>query len=53
MIAVVGFSGLDWGSQAVKQLVDINPTVTHDAESLCLGAVTESLFLLWRLVNQI
>ena len=53
IVIVVGFKGVDWSSGSVKQLVDINPTVMHDAESLCLGAVADSLFLLWQLVNQI
>jgi hypothetical protein len=52
IVVMVGFSGVDWGSDKVKQLVGV-PTVTHDAESLCLGNVKDTLFLLWRLVNQI
>ena len=53
VVLILGFKGVDWSAGSVKQLVDINPTVQHDAESLCLGDVQASLFLLYRLIAQI
>ena len=53
VVLILGFKGVDWSAGSVKQLVDINPTVQHEAESLCLGDVQASLFLLYRLIAQI
>ena len=53
VVVVVGFEGVDWSDDAVKQLVNMNPSVKHGASSLLLGDVQASLFLLWRLVGQI
>ena len=52
VVLVVGFEGVDWSDDSVKQLVNVNPSVKHDAASLLLGDVRASLFLLWRLVDQ-
>jgi hypothetical protein len=53
VVVVIGFDGVDWGEESVRRLVNINPSVKHDATSLLLGDVQASLFLLWRLVDQI
>lgn len=53
VVVVVGFEGVDWGDDSMKQLVNINPSVKHGATSLLMGDVQASLFLLWRLVDQI
>ena len=52
-VVVVGFEGVDFSEDSVKQLVNVNPSVKHDAETLLLGDVQASLFLLWRLIDQI
>ena len=53
VVLILGFKGVDWSAGSVKQLVDINPTVQHEAESLCLGDVQASLFLLYRLLVEV
>lgn len=53
VVVVVGFEGVDWSDDSVKQLVNTNPSVKHDAPSLLLGDVQASLFLLWRLIDNV
>ena len=53
VVILVGFEGVDWSDNSVKQLVRTNPSVQHNASSLLLGDVQGSLFLLWQLVDQI
>ena len=53
VVILIGFEGVDWSDDSVAQLFNANPSVKHNGASLLLGDVRGSLFLLWRLVDQI